>query len=65
MVSKLIEKNGEYVCSNCLMRQPKNPDARCKFCGYEFSNYESHIEEQYHEDSVRQQQEMNIIMSCF
>ena len=39
MVSKLIEKNNTYFCSNCLMRQPRVQE-NCFWCGNMFSNYE-------------------------
>ena len=39
MVSKLIEKNNTYFCSNCLMRQPRIQE-NCFWCGNMFSNYE-------------------------
>ena len=39
MIAKLIIKNRHYICSNCMMRQEGIPPY-CKFCGYEFSNWE-------------------------
>ena len=39
MISKLIEKNDTYFCSNCMMRQPR-VQTNCFWCGNMFSNYE-------------------------
>ena len=39
MVSKLVQKNDIYFCSNCMMRQPR-VQANCFWCGNMFSNYE-------------------------
>ena len=37
-------KNGDYYCSECMMRQPVIGPICC-FCEYEFSNYEEIITE--------------------
>ena len=39
MVSKILQANDIYYCSNCRMRQP-DLHPYCNFCGNEFSNYE-------------------------
>ena len=39
MISRIIEKNGTYHCSNCLMRI-YTLKSNCPFCGNWFSNYE-------------------------
>lgn len=39
MVSKILQANDIYYCSNCRMRQP-DLHPYCNFCGSEFSNYE-------------------------
>ena len=39
MTSKLVEKNDNYYCSNCMMRQPR-VRVNCWWCGDLFSNYE-------------------------
>ena len=42
MVSKLIKKNNQWYCLNCMMRQedPENT-WMCPFCQCEFTNWES------------------------
>lgn len=42
MISKLIENNGIYYCSNCHMKQSKLSSS-CWWCEYIFSNYEEVI----------------------
>lgn len=40
MISNLIEKNNQYYCSNCRMRQNDLKEhLSCTFCGYTFSNW--------------------------
>ena len=39
MVAKLIERNGVWYCSNCMMKQPQ-PQDKCWWCDYIFSNIE-------------------------
>ena len=38
MITSLKEKNNNYYCANCMMRQNKLRHT-CSFCGAEFSNY--------------------------
>ena len=40
MISKLIEKNGYWYCSNCRMRVDLDNTSYCEYCGCNFSNYE-------------------------
>lgn len=40
MIAKLIHKNDNWICSNCMMRQPTPLKANCWFCGNWFSNFE-------------------------
>ena len=39
MIAHLIEKNGQYYCSECMMRQNLDNNT-CKFCGRVFTNWE-------------------------
>ncbi len=40
MIAELKEApDGTYYCSNCHMRM-RADEAYCKFCGYEWSNWE-------------------------
>ena len=40
MVAHLIDKCGDYFCSECRIRQPEELRPQCVFCGAVFSNYE-------------------------
>ena len=40
MISKLIEKNGYWYCSNCRMKVDLDNTSYCEYCGCNFSNYE-------------------------
>lgn len=43
MIAKLIKKNDYYYCSECRMKQPKELEPYCFFCGANFSNYEEEL----------------------
>lgn len=43
MIAKLIKKNDCYYCSECRMKQPKELEPYCFFCGANFSNYEEEL----------------------
>ena len=38
-MARLVEKNEEFYCSECMMRQ-KDIESVCFFCGKSFSNWE-------------------------
>jgi hypothetical protein len=42
-----MRKTDYFYCSECRMRQPVPFNYKCNFCGCEFSNYESMMEELY------------------
>lgn len=52
MIAILKQNQDFYYCSNCRMRTPIKP--RCQFCGYEFSNYETVLLDNY--DTIMQEE---------
>ena len=55
MVSKILNSNNKYYCSNCHMRVFDLTRQNCLFCGNYFSNWESLAIKQFEE-----QQSQNI-----
>ena len=47
MIAKYIERNGNYVCSNCLMRAVKGLLPYCYNCNSEMTNWEELMEQFY------------------
>lgn len=45
MVATLVEKNNNWICNNCMMKQ-QSLECTCWFCGRTFSNYEEILTKQ-------------------
>ena len=41
MIASILIRNGRWVCSNCMMRQPITHPVSCVFCDSIFSNWEN------------------------
>ena len=46
MVATIMERDNNWVCSNCMMKQ-KCLECTCWFCGRTFSNYEDKLIEEF------------------
>ena len=54
MIATLLKKNNNYLCGNCLIKQPEPFNSFCIFCGRIFRNYEEELLKIYREEQKRE-----------